>query len=432
MLKRIIYLFLSKSPIYVRRIILLFVDIFLISASLNIGLLVTGEQFNLNFYIPLILISILIYLFTGQYKSITRYLDDKSLLLLSLRTLGSLFLLSVLSKLFNFSLKENLIYLWLWIFISLSITFARVIFKDLVFFFKSIDFKYTKVAIYGAGEAGNQLLASLKLDRRFNVVYFFDDSEILQNRFINGIEIKNPKHIANYVKNFEQLFIAIPSLNKHKMKLLLNSLAELNIPVLQIPSVEEISSGKASISSLKPISIENILGRDPITPNLDLLKSEIEGKVICVTGAGGSIGSEICRQIIRLAPSYLLMIDISEYALYKIQQDLIDINPNIKMYSLLGNLLDKNFLDHLFEKFDINIIFHAAAYKHVPLVEENPFQGIKNNVFSTLNLCKVAQKYRTEHLLLISSDKAVRPTNFMGASKRIAELIFQAFSNKEN
>jgi FlaA1/EpsC-like NDP-sugar epimerase len=430
MIKRFFYIFLSKSPIYLRKITLIIVDMIFISISYIIGLFFSKAIFNIEFYFFLLITTIFVYFFTGQYKSITRYLDNKSLFLLSLRSLGALFCISFLSNIYKFPSYENITFIYLWVFISLSLTFVRVIFKDLVFLLKSINLKNTKVAIYGAGEAGNQLLNSLRLEKRFKVIYFFDDSEIMQNRFINGIPIKDPKNIGKYNKNFEQLFIAIPSLNRNKMRNLLNSLPDLNMPVLQIPSIEEISSGKASINSLKPISIENILGRDPITPNLDILKKEICNKVVCVTGAGGSIGSEICRQIVKLNPSSLIMLEISEYALYTIQQEINTLNPDIKVYSVLGNMVNMSFMEDLFRKKNINIVFHAAAYKHVPLVEENPFQGIHNNINSTINLCKVVQKYNVDHALLISSDKAVRPTNFMGASKRIAELIFQGFSSK--
>ncbi len=432
MIKRFLYIFLLRSPNYVRRFILNLVDIFLISLSFWIGLSFSNVVYNQQFYIFLLFTAIIVFLISGQYKSITRYLDNKSLFLISLRTLVALLILDFLGNIYDFSPKDNLFYVLLWILISLSLTFVRVVFKDLVFFLKSINLKYTKVAIYGAGEAGNQLLASLKLDKRFKVVYFFDDSKILQNRYINGIPIKNPKNIERLSKNFEQLFIAIPSLNTAKMKTILNSLPDLNLPVLKIPSIEEISSGKAKVNSLKPISIENILGREPISPDLNVLKQEIQNKVVCVTGAGGSIGSEICRQIIKFNPRSLIMVDISEYALYKIQEEINNLNPDIKLNSILGNMVNFNFIDDLFSKKNINIVFHAAAYKHVPLVEQNPFQGIQNNVKSTINLCKVSKKYKVNHVLLISSDKAVRPTNFMGASKRIAELIFQGFSSKDS
>ena len=428
MIKRLIDIFLSRSPNYVRKFILIIVDLILIIISVNVSILFSSTNVSEEFYASLLIISIVIFLITGQYKSITRYLDNKSLLLISLRTLFSLYILSFLGSRFVFSPNNNLIFIFLWIFISLSLTFVRIVFKDLFFLFRSINLKFKKVGIYGAGEAGNQLLTSLKLDKRFKVVYFFDDSKILQGRYINGIPIKNPKNIKRYIHNFEQLFIAIPSLNSNKMRILLNSLPELNMPVLQIPSVEEISSGKASINSLKPISIENILGREIIYPDLELIKKDIENKVVCVTGAGGSIGSEICRQLIKLKPLSIIMIDISEYALYTIHQEISNLNPNIKLSSVLGNMVNLSFLEDLFKKKDINIVFHAAAYKHVPLVEANPLSGIENNVYSTKVLCEEALQAEVDSFTFISTDKAVRPTNVMGASKRLGEQIVQGYA----
>ncbi len=432
MINNFIYNFLTKSPNYVRRSILIIVDILLISISFRIGIDLSSANFNSKFYLALLIILLFIYLITGQYKSITRFIDNKSLYLFSLRTLVSLLLLSFLSKLYGFSLNNNLLFILLWIFISLSLTFVRVIFVDLLSFVRSVNLKYTKVAIYGAGEAGNQLLASLKLNKRFKVIYFFDDSEKLKNRFINDIPIKDPTYISKYASKFDQIFIAIPSLKMKKMNSLLNSLSELNMPVLQIPSIKDISSGKITINSLRPISIENVLGRDPVPRNLNLLKKLIINKVVCITGAGGSIGSELCRQIIELNPKLILLIDMSEYSLYTIQEEICSLKPDIEIRAVLGNLLDLNFLRNLFKTTKIDIVFHTAAYKHVPLVEKNPYQGIHNNVFSTLNLCKVSDEFKVNHLLLISSDKAVRPTNIMGASKRIAELIFQAYSYDSN
>ena len=264
MINKFVDILFSKSPNYIRRFILILVDISLISITYNIGLIIYNVSFNSKFYLSLLILSILIYILTGQYRSITRYLDNKSLILLSLRTFFVLLFLGFISE-----IKDYSILIFLWIFISLSLIFIRLAFKDLFFYFKSFNYKYTKVAIYGAGEAGNQLLASLKLDRRFKVIYFFDDSEILQNRFINGIPIKDPKKIKNYINDFQQLLIAIPSLNSNKLRILLNELPYLKMPVLKIPSIEEISSGKTLVNALKPISLENILGRDPVKPNLN-------------------------------------------------------------------------------------------------------------------------------------------------------------------
>ena len=432
MLKRVLIFLVNESPNFIRRIILIIVDILLISFLYFIGIKLTNNLFSFNYYFSLLLTSIPLFFFTGQYKAITRYLDIKFLYLIFFRTFLSLLLVEVICKFTGIeSVKSILFFIFLWFSISIVLSFVRALFKNLLSFIKNSNTKLKKIAIYGAGEAGNQLLASLGLDKRYKIVCFFDDQKKMHNRFINGIPIRNPNDIFKYAKNFDQIFIAIPSLSKSKMKSLLYSLENLNMPVLQIPSIEDIASGRASVDSVKPISVENILGRDPVPIKYDLLKKEIKNKVICVTGAGGSIGSELCRQIKKLKPKLIIMIDSSEYCLYQVQEEFIKESIKVPIKAVLGNTTDFIFLKNLFRINNINIIFHAAAYKHVTIVEENPVQGVYNNVFSTLNLCKVAEEYHVEHLLLISTDKAVRPTNIMGASKRISELILQAYSSKE-
>ena len=431
MLRSFIIYLVNKSPNFLRRIILIFTDIFLISFVYFLCINFAGYLFNINFYITLIFFSIPIFLLTGQYKAITRYIDNKFLFIISLRVFLCLIFTKSIFSLISIGSFSNLFFLFLWIAISFSLCFTRVLFRNLFSFIKNPYTKITKIAIYGAGEAGNQLLASLNLDKKFKTIYFFDDSKKLQNRFISGIPIINPKYISQYAHQFDEILIAIPSLSKLKMKSLLHSLEDLNMPVLQVPSIEDISSGRAKVDSLKPVSIENILGREPVKINFDQLNKEIKEKIICVTGAGGSIGSELCRQILNLNPKLILMIDSNEFSLYKIQEEFSKEKINVEIKGILGNTNNIIFLRNLFRIYKIDIVFHAAAYKHVPIVEENPVQGVYNNVFSTLNLCKVAEEYNIEHLLLISTDKAVRPTNIMGASKRISELILQAFSSKE-
>ena len=201
--------------------------------------------------------------------------------------------------------------------------------------------------------------------------------------------------------------------------------------MLQIPSLEELSLGKANIDSLRPIKLEDLLGRDPITIDLDSLKDRFCKKVICVTGAGGSIGAELCRQILSLKPSKLLLFDLSEHNLYKIHQELTaNVDRSIEVITVLGDVTNLPFLEDVFTKYSVDYIFHSAAYKHVPLVELNPLQGIFNNVISTKNICSCANRFNVKKVIFISTDKAVRPTNIMGASKRLAELVVQAFDQE--
>tara|TARA_Y100000991_G_C21975409_1_gene351907 strand:- start:3196 stop:4971 length:1776 start_codon:yes stop_codon:yes gene_type:complete len=407
------------------------VDILLITTVYFLGINFIIGNFIFDYYLLLILISTTLFILTGQYKAITRYIDNRFLYIIFLRVFSSLLILEIISKIIGLQSFSGILLISFWLLISFSLCFVRSLFKNLIFFIKDSTSENTKIAIYGAGEAGNQLLASLKLDKRFKTLYFFDDDKNKQNRYISGIPIKNPKNIVKHKREFDQIFIAIPSLSKTKMKNLLTSLENLNMPLFQIPTIEDISSGRASVGSIKPIAVENILGRDPVEIDYHLLKKEINGKVICITGAAGSIGSELCRQILKLNPKLIVMIDNNEFSLYKLKEEFEGEAINIPTKVLLGSTTDLIFLKNIFKKEKINIVFHAAAYKHVPLVETNPFQGVMNNVFSTLNICKVSEEFKVEHLLLISTDKAVRPTNIMGTSKRVSELIFQAFSSKK-
>ncbi len=431
MINRFILYLLTNSSIFVRRIILICVDILLITTVYFLGINFIIGNFIFDYYLLLILISTTLFILTGQYKAITRYIDNRFLYIIFLRVFSSLLILEIISKIIGLQSFSGILLISFWLLISFSLCFVRSLFKNLIFFIKDSTSENTKIAIYGAGEAGNQLLASLKLDKRFKTLYFFDDDKNKQNRYISGIPIKNPKNIVKHKREFDQIFIAIPSLSKTKMKNLLTSLENLNMPLFQIPTIEDISSGRASVGSIKPIAVENILGRDPVEIDYHLLKKEINGKVICITGAAGSIGSELCRQILKLNPKLIVMIDNNEFSLYKLKEEFEGEAINIPTKVLLGSTTDLIFLKNIFKKEKINIVFHAAAYKHVPLVETNPFQGVMNNVFSTLNICKVSEEFKVEHLLLISTDKAVRPTNIMGTSKRVSELIFQAFSSKK-
>ena len=218
---------------------------------------------------------------------------------------------------------------------------------------------------------------------------------------------------------------------KRSLKLkIINKLRPLNSPVFEIPSLNEFLTGQIRIDSLKPISIEDLLGREPLKPKEELLGPGISGKIVLVTGAGGTIGQGLCRKLIELKPNKLLILDISEYSLYKTHQMLLDLSHSLEIIPILGDCCNVKFLDKLFYKYKINTIFHAAAYKHVPLVELNPLNAISNNILSTKSICQIALSHAADNLVFISTDKAVRPTNVMGASKRLAEIIVLAYSQK--
>lgn len=296
-----------------------------------------------------------------------------------------------------------------------------------------------KVLVYGAGSAGRQLAAAMHNSPDMQVVGFLDDDERLHKQVLNGLVIYDPRHLASIVqdKDISSVLLALPSLNRARRNTILASIREAKVAVHTLPSVSDLAQGKVSVSDLHELDIDDLLGRDAIAPNAILLARNVTGKTVLVTGAGGSIGSEICRQILKIKPQRLLLVDSSEYALYAIHAELeeywqkhcggVDFSPIIP---LLGSVRDADRMKEVIATWMPQTIYHAAAYKHVPLVEHNPAEGIKNNVFGTLMVAELAVDYNVSDFVLVSTDKAVRPTNIMGASKRLAEMVLQALAKR--
>jgi len=293
-----------------------------------------------------------------------------------------------------------------------------------------------KVLIYGAGSGGVQLASALALGREFQPVAFIDDDPALNKHKINGLKIYPFSSLSYLIDRYEvaSVLLAIPSAKHARKSELIRLLEPYAVQVLSMPNLSEIAGGKITFDTLREVEIEDLLGRDPVAPDPALLHANITGKAVMVTGAGGSIGSELCRQIVALRPSALVLFELSEYALYAIEQELqlwasrLPSAEKPAIYAILGSVTDAPRLRKVCETFKVQTIYHAAAYKHVPIVEHNPVAAIRNNVFGTLRTAEAAIQAEVETFVLISTDKAVRPTNTMGASKRFAELILQAFS----
>ncbi len=296
----------------------------------------------------------------------------------------------------------------------------------------------TPVLIFGAGRSGQQLLASLQCGGDYAPVAFVDDARELRGREIGGCRVYSPNRIQSLIAEYEikVALLAIPSATRRQRKTIIENLYGVGLYVRTIPGMAEIISGRARLDDIREIAVEDLLGRDLIPPVQQLMDANIRGKVVMVTGAGGSIGSELCRQIVRQSPATLVLLDLSEFALYQIDQELREIlaaeDLSITIEVLLGSVLDKAIVVSALARFSVDTIFHAAAYKHVPLVEQNVIQGVRNNVYGTLVLAQAAIRAGVGAFVLISTDKAVRPANVMGASKRIAELICQAVSKLES
>jgi FlaA1/EpsC-like NDP-sugar epimerase len=287
------------------------------------------------------------------------------------------------------------------------------------------------VLIYGAGGAGIQLATALSDGREFYPVGFIDDDKALWGSTIKGLPVHSPYDIERLVEesSIKHILLAVPQATNRERKQMLEKLEGFNVHVQTIPSMPELLSGEASIEQLREVHIEELLGRDPVPPMPSLMAKCIKDKVVMVTGAGGSIGSELCRQVIEQQPKCLVLFEVSEFALYNIEHELLlrlkDKESSIPLYSLLGSVVDRNRIKTVINHFGVNTIYHAAAYKHVPLVEHNVVEGVSNNIFGTQIIAEEAAQSGIDHFILISTDKAVRPTNVMGATKRFAEMILQ-------
>ncbi|EAQ65685.1 Predicted nucleoside-diphosphate sugar epimerase [Marinomonas sp. MED121] len=295
-----------------------------------------------------------------------------------------------------------------------------------------------EVLIYGAGATGRQLALALKQASNYKVRGFVDEEPSLENTIIQGIHVYGVHKVSFLVNKFSvnKVLLAIPQAPRSVRKTVINNLLKYPVEVLTVPAFSDIITGKAKVNELQDVAISDLLGRDAIAPKADLMKVNITSKVVMVTGAGGSIGSELCRQIVLLKPKILILFDVSEHSLYSIDKELSqkieNHNCKIQIVPLLGSVQNVSNLTTIMNTFAVHTVYHAAAYKHVPLVEYNIVEGVRNNVFGTYCCAKASINAGVESFVLISTDKAVRPTNIMGASKRLAEMILQALSNEES
>ena len=415
------------------RILLLSFDLFFLFLGISYWFDLVDDS-NSKFIIIIknfltILFSLGFYWLTGQYKNITKYTNSKSLYFISIRTISLVIFIT------SFIIKTNItrfnlpIYFLVWIFLTFSMSFIRIFLRDFV----SLSIKKNRksmenIAIYGAGSAGVLLARNIQEEGTYRIICFLDDSPNLWNRSINGIPIVSPDNMNDVI---EKVFLAIPSISKTNMKAILRRMNSLKIPIFQMPSIKDITNKDKKYGSLRPIELEDLLGRDRVDPDPDLLEKGIREKIIFISGAGGSIGKELAKQILKLNPKTIILFDISEASLYELSLEIKQFNnPNITIVTVLGDICDQKLVENIFTKYSINVVFHAAAYKHVPIVENNRISGLYNNIYSTLVLCELSRKFNIGKFVLISTDKAVRPTNVMGLSKRIAELIVQNQSIK--
>ena len=288
--------------------------------------------------------------------------------------------------------------------------------------------------IYGAGHSGMQIATALRQSGQYYLAGYIDDSTQYQGNSINGLMVYGPSEIARLIDTHgvTDILLAMPSINRKQRNDILQNLRNHQVHVRSLPDLVDLAQGRVTVLDIQELDPDDLLGRLPVEPNKDLVAKYIYQKTVLVTGAGGSIGSELCRQILKAKPKVLLLLDHSEYNLYAIETELRpQLNGDSQLVPLLGSVRDVNRLKEIFSSWQVDTVYHAAAYKHVPLVEENPAEGLQNNVIGTLNLAEIALKSKIKSFVLISTDKAVRPTNVMGATKRFAEMVLQALANKQ-
>ena len=425
----------TLPPVF-RRLMLIVIDALLLPLAVWLSFwLRLAHPFSPNFIasgswlsISALFVGLPIYAFTGQYKGLTRYVGSAAFYRLAGRNGLLVVLLAAVGVMFRLPMPPRSSWILLWLLLTGFTGSVRFGLRDVLLNLRSIDNKQTlRVAIYGAGEAGAQLAAALRLAGNHRIVTFLDDNPAYWSRSINGVAIQPPQKLMQMEGSIDQVLLAIPSLSRRDRRRIVDQLQSRGVDVLQVPSVDDLTSGRARIDTLRPIAIEDLLGRDEVLADPELLGPGIRDAVVCVTGAGGSIGSELCRQILALSPARLILLEISEPALYATEQELRSLVSNeVDLQAVLGSAADPQLLHRLFADQAVELVFHAAAYKHVPLVEVNPLAGLANNVGSTHHVCVAAMAARVQQVVLISTDKAVRPTNVMGASKRLAELVVQA------
>lgn len=380
--------------------------------------------------LPLWVLPIFVHL--GLYRAALKYVDDKVVLTMFLGVTLAVLVLTAVITMFRITPFPRTAIVIFWIFAMAYIGGSRFLIRGFLRRIGANEKTSIPVIIYGAGQAGLQLMMALQAGPEYRPVAFLDDNSQLWGKTYRGLGVYNPKIVVDLIQNTgaQAILLAIPSASRSQQRKIIEHLEPLHIDIKRLPGMAGLISGDVTVEELRPVDIDDLLGRDIVPPKQELLEANIKGMVVMVTGAGGSIGSELCMQIVQARPRLLVLYEISEFALYSIDQALAKNAPDIPRVSLLGSVTDLNHLCGVMQRCKVETVFHAAAYKHVPLVEYNPVAGIINNVFGTDICAEAAIRSRINTFVLISTDKAVRPTNVMGASKRLAELILQARHDK--
>ena len=371
--------------------------------------------------------------YAGLYRTVVRYIDIRVIVRSCLALAAVVLIMYTLAFAFNISILPRAALLMYWFVAFTYVITSRFVARALLRQgLRRAGRPRLRTAIYGAGDAGAQLAQTMQFSLEYKAVCFLDDQVALHRKTVAGLKVYSPHTLndAIYEHDLDQVVVAIPSATAAQKRRLIETLEPAGLPVKILPGLVELVDGNASVADIRDLDVADLLGRDPVMPQPTLFARNIAGKVVMVTGAGGSIGSELCRQIVSQRPARLVLLDHSEFGLYAVDHELRLVAPGIELVPCLGSVLDEALLARLMLDNGVQTAYHAAAYKHVPMVEANMQQGLRNNVFGSLAVARAALALGIETCVLVSTDKAVRPTNVMGASKRAAELIFQAMAQR--
>lgn len=433
---------LSRAPRGLKRRVLVIMDGLIVAGSLQLASMIHVESLqplqeaslwaSIGLLVP---ISLLLFKWLGLYRVVIRYMSHVTVPTVAIIVVTSALLVAPLSGLVGHSISLSIIIIYA-LLLLLGVGSLRFMLREL---YRYSQLRQRKpVVIYGAGAAGSELVAALRHGGEYEPVAFVDDWRGLEGSMVEGLRVHQPVALAALIQEYQatMVLLAIPSAPRWRRREILHWLSALSVPLKTIPGSADVIAGRAKISELRDVALEDLLGRESVPAFPELMQANILGKAVMVTGAGGSIGSELCRQILEQKPVRLLLVDNCEFALYAIEQELIQhiesSNLPCELKPLLISVQHSGSLKAVFDSFKVHTVYHAAAYKHVPMVEFNLVEGVSNNVFGTLHLAQAAMRAKVETFVVVSTDKAVRPTNAMGASKRLTELICQAFAHAQS
>ena len=419
-----------------KRIIVIIVDIAL--CALTVWL---AYYLRLGYWVSLIgrpsvavalsiAIAIPVFAAFGLYRPLFRHVEQRSIMITAMASFCYGVCYMTIISAYSFNNIPRTLGIIQPVLLFLAICLSRIVASWLLtsrLEFRNDGVHRSRVVIYGAGSSGRQLARAVAESREFDIVSFVDDDSSLQGSIMLGKRVLSPAALPDLIRRYEveDVLLALPSVPRRRRNEILADLRELPLGVRTLPGLMDLAHGRVHVGDLRELTIEDLLGRDPVEPDHDAVRSRVTGQTILVTGAGGSIGSELCRQLVRSRPARLLLVEASEYALYAVHREL-QADASIELVPLLGSVCDRVRMSAILAAFRPTMVFHAAAYKHVPLVEHNLIEGIRNNVFGTMMMARLSVQHGVRDFVLISTDKAVRPTNVMGATKRLSELCLQA------